>query len=392
MESKYSSDKKLGQNMIHLFLKFYVCGLFLLLVLISFRPVFSADSPGIDMLMGGQGRTEHQERISKMVFEDGKTYGWKDFSGWGREIFFNGYVKNPPTGPDSSKPVSKKFKCIVCHNYEREDPDLAVQDPEARFEWIEKTGAKIFLLQGTTMSGVVNRETFYPDDFGKYHNLCVPKGEGPVWLPCGPLFGICRPGCRTMDPDSLEDAIQVCSNYCSVGRYLERWELYALLAFFWDQEIKLEDLDLSPERATEVTEILALPSPGSEGVKKLRGLLANKYSKKADNTYRGIPKVVKDNSGGTSVVEYKDSSRFTGDPDRGERLFKLSCGRCHDRKDDPFTPDKASHLTEDLEKFHKMIAKGTRSSYKHYMPNFTLERLSRQQAADILMYLQEFSK
>lgn len=392
MESKYSLNKILRKKIINLSLKSYGCSLFLLFSLISLTPAFSADSPGLDMLMGGQGRIELQERISKMVLEEGKSYTWKDFSGWGREIFFNGYVKNPPTGPKPSKPVSDKFKCVVCHNDEREDPDLAVQDPEARFDWIENTGAKIFLLQGATMSGVVNRETFYPDDFSKYHNLCVPKGDGPVWLPCGPLFGICRPGCRTMDPDSLEDAVQVCSNYCSVGRYLESWELYSLLAFSWDQEIKLEDLDLSPEQAMKVTKVLTVPSPNPDEAKKLRDLLSSKYSKKAVSTYRGIPSVVKDNSEENIILEYADGTSVTGDPDRGKRLFKLSCGRCHDRKDRPFTSEKAKKFTEDLEKFHKMIAEGTRSSFNRYMPNFTLERLSRQQTADILMYLREYSK
>lgn len=392
MESKYSLNKRLRKKIIHFPPKSYVSSLFLLLFLISPKPVFSADSPSLDMLMGVQGRMEHQEKISRLVLEEGKAYSWDDFSGWGREIFFNGYVKNPPTGPNPSKPVSNKFKCVVCHNYEREDPDLSVQDPEARFDWIENTGAEVFLLQGVTVAGVVNQETFYADDFAKYHNLCVPKDDGPVWLPCGPIFGICRPGCRTMDPNSLEDAVQVCSNYCSVGRYLERWELYSLLAFFWDKEIKLEDLDLSPGQATKVKEVLTLPSPEPEEAKKLRNLLSSKYSKKAGNTYRGIPRVVKGTSEVILFLEYTDGSRFTGDPDRGERVFKLSCGRCHDRKDRPFTTENAKQFTENLEKFHKMIAEGTRSSYKRYMPNFTLERLSRQQAADILMYLQEFSK
>ena len=38
-----------------------------------------------------------------------------------------------------------------------------------------------------------------------------------------------------------------------------------------------------------------------------------------------------------------------------------------------------------------MIAKGTRHSFWRYMPNFTLERLSRSQSADILAFLQQFA-
>ncbi|NIR13989.1 MAG: hypothetical protein GWN86_08560, partial [Desulfobacterales bacterium] len=76
-----------------------------------------------------------------------------------------------------------------------------------------------------------------------------------------------------MDPDSLEDAIQVCSAYCSAGRYLDEWELDALLAFFWDQEIRLKDLDLPPEQAAHVETILTSPSPDPQYAKGLRHLL-----------------------------------------------------------------------------------------------------------------------
>ena len=143
-----------------------------------FYPAFAADSPGIDQLMGGTGPIEHQKRIENLVFDDGKTHNWEEYSRWGKEIFLSGSVKNPPVGPAPSEPVSKLFTCIKCHNYEREDPDPAIQDPEARFEWIEKTGRKVFMPQGTTMWGVVNRETFYPGYFTKYHELCVLKGDG----------------------------------------------------------------------------------------------------------------------------------------------------------------------------------------------------------------------
>jgi len=360
-----------------------------LTMLVFATPTLAADSPGLDRLMDGQGRANHQNRIEKLVFENGKTYTWKDFSGWGKEIFLNGSVKRPPTGARPSEPISKYFKCITCHNYEREDPDPTNQDPEARFEWIEKTSQEIFLLQGATMWGVVNRETFYADYYGIYHHLCVPEGKKPPSTPCGPLLKVCGPGCRTMDPASLEDAIQVCSAYCSAGRYLEQWELYALLAFFWDQEIRLKDLDLSPEQAAHVKEVLTSHSPDPQYAKGLRGLLAGRYAKKADHTFRGNFNSTRYTSGGSIVVEYEDGSKYAGDAGIGERLWRLSCARCHGTKN---LPQKATHFTRDLGKFHKMLAKGTRHRSKPYMPNFTLERLSRQQAADILLYLRQIAR
>ena len=385
-------EKKMRCNMNgkkSLFLSMPGLSLCILILLSLAGPALADDSPGLDRLMGGQGRADHRKRIEGMVFENGKSHNWEEFSAWGKEIFLNGSVENPPGGTGPSEPVSPFFKCIKCHNYEREDPDLKVQDPEARFEWIEETGKKVFLLQGATMWGVVNRQTFYPDYYAIYHHLCVPKGKEIPSLPCGPVLKVCGPGCRTMNPDSLEDATQVCAAYCSAGRYLVEWELYALLAFFWDQEIKLKDLELSPEQAANVKAVLAAPSPDPGEVKKLRRLLAGKYAKKAGNTFRGIPKVTGGTSSGNPMVEYEDGTRFTGDAVRGEKLWPLSCGRCHGRR---LAPDTAKHFTKNLEKLHKMIAKGTRHRHKPYMPNFTLERLSRQQAADILARLKQVAK
>ena len=192
-----------------------------------------------------------------------------------------------------------------------------------------------------------------------------------------------------MDSDSLEDAVQVCSAYCSAGRYLKEWELYALLAFFWDKEIRLKDLDLSPEQAAHIKAVLTSSSPDSQYAKTLRSLLASKYAKKADNTFRGNFKTTRYTRHGRIVVEYEDGTKYTGDSGRGERLWRLSCARCHGTKN---LPQKATHFTKDLGKFHKMLAKGTRHRDEPYMPNFTLERLSRQQAADILLYLRQIAR
>jgi mono/diheme cytochrome c family protein len=386
MARQPSYGKFLGQISLHRILRSFTA---LLVMLVFATPTLAADSSGLDRLMGGKGRANHQKKIEKLLFKGGKSYTWKDFSSWGKELFINGQVKKPPTGSRPSKPISKYFKCASCHNYEREDPDLTIQDPEARFEWIEKTGSKIYLLQGATMWGVVNRETFYPDYYGIYHHLCVPKGKKPPSTPCGPLLKVCGPGCRTMDSDSLEDAVQVCSAYCSAGRYLKEWELYALLAFFWDQEIRLKDLDLSPEQAAHIKAVLTSSSPDSQYAKTLRSLLASKYAKKADNTFRGNFKTTRYTRHGHIVVEYEDGTKYTGDSGRGERLWKLSCARCHGTKN---LPQKATHFTKDLGKFHKMLAKGTRHRDEPYMPNFTLERLSRQQAADILLYLRQIAR
>ena len=253
-------------------LTFRCCSLALVFSSSLVASAFAAESPGLDALLGGSGRAQLQAELKTLVFDNGKAYSWQDYSAWGKEIFLSGRVKTPPTGSSPSKPVSKYFTCARCHNYEREDPILPVLDPEARFEWIERTGEKIFMLQGVTLWGGVNRKTFYAGDFSKYHDLCVPKGEELFpWLPCGPIFGWCIPGCRTMHPDSLVDATQVCSHYCSVGRYLKAWELYALMAFFWDQEIRLDDLDLQPQTRADALAVFDRTRSGSPGCQAAAG-------------------------------------------------------------------------------------------------------------------------
>lgn len=355
-------------------------------------PALAADAPGLDVLMGGSGRAGVQAELSKLVFDNGKTYSWQEYAQWGKEIFLDGRAAAPPTGPGPSPAVSRHFTCAQCHNHEREDPDLPVQDPEARFAWIERTGSNVRMLQGATLWGAVNRTTFYGGDYAKYNDLCVVNGEELLsWLPCGPVFGWCLPGCRTMDPESLVDATQVCSRYCSVGRYLKAWELYALLAFFWDREIKLDDLDLAPRTRAEALAVLTAPAPDPREAKRLRAALAGAFSPEAGNTFRGVPRLAGDGAPGKPVVEYPDGSRFAGDASRGAALWKLSCGQCHESGERPLTRGKAREFSGDAGDFHTMIAKGTRHSFRRYMPSFTLERLSRGQSADILAFLQQFA-
>src|SRR5687768_8146241 len=72
-------------------------------------------------------------------------------------------------GPDGneSRLQSKHYKCTNCHNTVREDPVLNNSDPEARLTYSNEMGLPF--LQGTTMWGVVNRETWYNGDyFTKY--------------------------------------------------------------------------------------------------------------------------------------------------------------------------------------------------------------------------------
>src|SRR4051794_34937348 len=61
---------------------------------------------GIDELLGRGGRKAHAERLAKTKV-GGKTYEWKDYEQWGKELYFNCQVAQPPIGPSPSKVISE---------------------------------------------------------------------------------------------------------------------------------------------------------------------------------------------------------------------------------------------------------------------------------------------
>ena len=339
--------------------------------------------PAIDRLLGGDGRARHAERIGKLVFAGGKRYPWEQFAAWGRELFFNGMVGDPPAG-EESKRISDFYTCARCHNVRREDPVLTKQDPEARFAMLRKSGDPDFwMTQGTTLWGAVNRVAFYNGLYASYHDLCVPESTDGWHLPCGPLL-VCMPGCRAMDPAVLEDATQICSRYCSVGRYEKEWEICSMLAFFWDMELKLSNLDLPSELEREVLAHLNPPVADAKAVAKYRALLRDHFLLSAGETYRGMPRF-EGHRWALKVGPFPDGKIYKGDPARGEKLYAHTCGHCHGTE---IFPVKGKALVGDLEYFYRILAKGTTERSRAYMPEFTLERLSLQQSEDIRAYLQ----
>jgi hypothetical protein len=111
----------------------------------------------------------------------------------GAQIVLSG-ITSYIDGKKTSK-QSKHFVCTSCHNVQREDPDLAQADPQARLEYGAEHG--IPFLPGTTLYGAVNRSTFYNGDYEKkYGDLVKPARN------------------------DLREAIQLCAIECSQGRLL----------------------------------------------------------------------------------------------------------------------------------------------------------------------------
>lgn len=267
-----------------------------------------------------------------------------------------------------SVPLSEHYRCIDCHNNQREDLHLTQQDPEIRAWMIanakqDPTARPLILAPGTTVWGAVNRESFYNDSYAVYHFLLAPDGE-------------------EMDPTDLEDATQVCCKYCSVGRFAEPWEINALLTYFWDLEVTLADLSLPTSVENAVLNVLSNPqSADPQEVASMREFVSRQYLKHAKDMYTPVPAEI----GEDHVVTYPDGLAYQGDAEIGKRLYAVACDHCHGP--DKVCESSGADLVADLEYFHGILSKGTAHDDQPYMPMFPSSRLSRQQIVDIQAYL-----
>lgn len=348
-------------------------------------PVSVPTDPSLDTLLGGTGRQELAARIQ----QTGHT--WEQYAAWGKELYTNGFVETPPVGPGPSPILSKAFTCNRCHNLAREDPVLTDQNPEARLTYLRQNGSNLILAQGTTLWGAVNRVSFYNDLYSKYHGLCVPETTTDTQVSNGgpDNQGKCAAGTRTMNPTSFEDAVQICSGYCSVGRYLVRWELDAMLAYFWDQELHLSDLALTEQEEKQVRRALVPLSRDANQVASARSLLMGKYLRAAGDTFRDIPALTPNPDGTITVGAYPNGESFVGDVQRGQEVYARACLQCHGTT---IMPLAGPALVADVADFYLILADGRVKPDQPYMPEFTLERLSRRQSADIQAYLQQLGK
>jgi len=266
-------------------------------------------------------------------------------------------------GPDGKRTryVSKYYVCTSCHNIEREDPDLRVSDPEARLPYVKARGLPF--LQGTTFRGIVNRESWYNDDYvKKYGEDLIGKAHR-----------------------DLREAIQLCAVQCSQGRPMERWEIDAVLAYFWTLQWRLEDLGLDAEQIRTLQGAARAESRRDS----LRHYLKSLYLQKSPAHFFDAPP---DKSKGYGLK---------GNPNRGRDLYNLSCLHCH-------KPGGVSHYILDHSKYsfrhlRKMIPKDSHMSlyqiiaygtyaipgHKPYMPHYPLERMSKQQVEDLRAYIEQ---
>ncbi|MBY5957696.1 cytochrome c [Membranicola marinus] len=278
----------------------------------------------------------------------------------GRDLIFNGVADSSPSLLPPRR-ISKFFTCNACHNSTREDPDLSDINPDDRLQYAIENNLPY--LPGSTFWGIVNRIEFYNDDyFKKYGQLVFATRE------------------------NLREAVQLCATECSQGRLLEDWELESILAYFWELELTLEDIRLSPEETRLLDR--ALNQPQGQNVKnEALTMLQSKYPLRYSATFLPPPSTK------------NERMYVTGDPLKGEQLYKLSCQHCHYNQNfSYFLLDNTKmtfkylykHIPDyDKKSLYQAIRYGTPPmSGKHaYMPQYTKEKMSPGQINDLVTYI-----
>ena len=275
----------------------------------------------------------------------------------GYELVYLGRTTDP--NGRQSKYISKYFVCTSCHNQVQEDPVLNQMDPEARLNFAVENELKF--LPASTFFGIANRESWYNDDYyKKYGDLVKPANK------------------------SLAEATQLCAKVCSSGRYLEEWELEAILAYYWSIQVSLKDLDLSEDEWKELI--------NSADTEKAIAMLKSKYALKSPATFGELPQAMD-----------KGFSTYTGDPKKGEQIYRLSCMACHQDggvSDISFDYSKLTFnkFLRNINKNHpynlyQIVRHGTYTDQgkPRYMPLYPKERLSDKQVEDLRAYMEHMA-
>lgn len=263
----------------------------------------------------------------------------------GEQLFKEGFGQKPNGG--KTKKQSKHFVCTSCHNVAKEDPDLSVSDPQARLVYTNTKGLPF--LQGTTMYGAVNRTTYYNGDYDKKYGELVEHAR-----------------------NDIRGAIQLCAVECAQGRELKDWELESILAYFWTLELKLEDINID-ETTAESLDVESIQA---------------KYLQGSPATFLVPPH------------DREEGSGLIGDTDNGKLIYDNSCLHCHYKSKYSFLHLDGSklsfrHLERSISKYSRhSLYQVTRwgvpvkSGKRSYMPQYTQERMSDQQLADLRAYIE----
>ncbi len=269
----------------------------------------------------------------------------------GKELIHFGKTTN--SKGKNTKQLSKFFKCISCHNTVKEEDDLSKVNPEKRLAYAVEND--IPFLQGSTFYGIVNRESWYNDDYvKKYGDLVKPARS------------------------SLKESIQLCAIECSQGRPVEDWEMEAILAYFWSIGLKETDVKMSSLLANSKLD-------ASERIAKIK----EQYLQKSPATFTEVPE-----------NKEKGYPNIIGNAQNGELIYKKSCQHCHREKGEsdvvldtskPTLNWLKRNITSDSDlSIYQIIRHGTyaASGHREYMPLYTKEKMSDQQIEDLRAFIE----
>ncbi|MAS92592.1 MAG: hypothetical protein CMO55_05285 [Verrucomicrobiales bacterium] len=280
----------------------------------------------------------------------------------GKQLIFTGKATNPLTNEIGER-ISAYFYCSDCHNTVREDSDLAnISDPAAKLAYAREN--EIPLLQGSTFAGVVNRESWYNDDYAEKYKLSLAV--------------------RAARSD-LKKAIELCSSECSQGRAPEGWEMNAMLAYFWSLQWTIGDLGYTATELSELKRRALNPDEHATLISELK----SRYAQSSPATFGKMPE---DATAGFPTNREPDL-------EAGEAIWNLSCMHCHgaDGASEHYFGDKEDTWKSLSRKFgsdskksvYGYIRLGTHpeDGKQPYMPNYTKERLSDSQIEDLRAFI-----
>ena len=263
-----------------------------------------------------------------------------------------------------SKAISSYFVCTDCHNLKREFENPSDQNPENRMAYAQKNDLPF--LPASTFWGIYNRQTFYNDDYVKKYGELISTAK-----------------------KSLPESIQVCAKYCSSGRYLENWELDAIMHYFKKTELRLKDLNLSEVQKSALSIIEDL------SIEDKKSILLS-----IDNSF------TKGYSAHFSETMPRDDRKYgeNGNVANGKFIYNKACMYCH-------LDGRVTYLKLDTDKLsaqmflknktnysdlsiYQIIRQGTYAmpGRNQYMPRFTKDKMSDQQIEDLMAYLNKIAE
>jgi mono/diheme cytochrome c family protein len=256
------------------------------------------------------------------------------------------------------KRISSYFQCTDCHSLKKETISLNDNSPDARLSYAIENKEPFY--PGSTLHGLYNREKFYNDDYFKKYGELVFAAN-----------------------DSIENAIQLCAEYCASGRPLNDWELEAMMHYFKREELKMSELGLSNQEIQKIKNDLVSKRESSSLVE----LIESKYMQRFPASFTG------------TMNEEDRKYGEEGNALRGEKIYELSCMFCHgnsrvtnlDLGKDVLSGQYLWNNRKgyDDHSVYQVVRWGTypKTGRQQYMPLYTKERMTDDQINDLMAYI-----